>query len=154
MFVTDRVRSLIGARPLTPPSEPLRPLVDDVAAERFQRAVRRQLDHSEDENPLERLMRVFRLSKSELGRLFGVSRQAVDGWLQHGVPADRQDKLATLSALADLLERKLKADRIPGLARRPAEAYGGETMLELIAADRHRELLALVRESFAWSQAA
>lgn len=150
--LTNRVRALIGTPALTPPAEPMRPPVDDLAAERFQRRVRAHLNEPED--PLRRLMRVFALSKSELGRLFGVSRQAVDGWLGHGVPADRRDKLASLLALTDLLERKLKADRIPGIARRPAEAYGGRTMLELIAADRQRELLERVRDSFAWSQAA
>jgi hypothetical protein len=150
--LTNRMRAFMGCRALTPPAEPVRPPVDDLAAERFQRRVRAHLN--DPENPLERLMRVFALSKSQLGRLFGVSRQAVDGWLTHGVPADRQDKVATLLALTDLLERKLKPGRIPGIARRPAEAYGGETMLELITADRQRELLALVRDSFAWSQAA
>lgn len=154
LHVTNHVRSLIGARMLTPPAEPLRPLIDDVAARRFQRWVRWHLSHPRDENPLERLMRLFALSKSELGRLFGVSRQATDGWLRHGIPADRQDTLATLLALGDLLERKLKVERIPGIARRPAEAYGGKTMLELIAAGRHRELLGLVRTSFDWSHAA
>ncbi len=154
LHATNHVRSLIGAPILIPPPELLRPPVDDVAAQRFQRFVRRELSDRDGENPLERLMRLFRLSKSELGRLFGVSRQAIDGWLQHGVPSERQDKLATLLALADLLERKLKRDRLPGIARRPAEAYGGQTMLQLVAADRHRELLALVRDSFAWSQAA
>ena len=151
LYVANRVRSLVGAHVLTPPAEPLRRF-DDLAAQRFQRCVRREL--SEPGNPLARLMWVFKLSKSELGRLFGVSRQAVDGWLAHGVPAEREEKLATLLALADLLERKLKVDRIPGIARRPADAYGGTTMLELIAEDRQRELLGLVRDSFAWSQAA
>ena len=70
------------------------------------------------------------------------------------MPADRQDKLATLLALTDLLEGKLKTDRIPGVARREAKAYGGHSMLDLITADRQRELLGLVRDSFAWSQAA
>ena len=153
LYAANHVRSLIGAHVLTPPAEPLR-LVDDLAAQRFQRCVRRALSEPSDGNPLLRLMRVFALSKSELGRLFGVTRQAVDGWLAHGVPAERQEKLATLLALADLLERKLKTDRIPGIARRPAAAYGGKTMLELIAEDRQRELLGLVRDSFAWSQAA
>jgi hypothetical protein len=150
--LTNRMRAFMGCHTLTPPAGPMSPPVDDLAAERFQRRVRRHLD--DPENPLERLMRVFALSKSELGRLFGVSRQAVDGWLAHGVPSDRQDKLATLLALADLLERKLKTERIPGIARRSADAYGGRTMLQLIAADRQRELLELVRDSFAWSQAA
>jgi len=152
LFATNHVRCLVGAPVLAPPAEPLR-VDDDVAAQRFQRCVRRELGEPGDGNPLVRVMRVFALSKSELGRLFGVSRQAVDGWLAKGVPADRQEKLATLLALADLLEHKLKADRIPGIARRPADAYGGKTMLELIAEDRQRELLGLVRDSFAWSQA-
>jgi hypothetical protein len=38
--------------------------------------------------------------------------------------------------------------------RRPADAYGGKTMLELIAADEHGELLAQVRDSFDWTSAA
>jgi hypothetical protein len=153
LYAANHVRSLVGAHVLTPPPEPLR-LVDDLAAQRFQRCVRRELSEPGNDNPLVRLMRLFALSKSELGRLFGVSRQAVDGWLTHGVPAERQEKLATLLALADILERKVKADRIPGIARRPADAYRGKTMLELIAEDRQRELLGLVRDSFAWSQAA
>jgi hypothetical protein len=153
VYAANHVRSLVGALVLAPPAGPLR-LVDDLAAQRFQRCVRRELAEPGNDNPLARLMRLFKLSKSELGRLFGVSRQAVDGWLAHGVPADREEKLSTLLALADLLERKLKTDRIPGIARRAADAYGGKTMLELIADDRQRELLGLVRDSFAWSQAA
>jgi hypothetical protein len=99
-------------------------------------------------------MEAFDLSKSELGRLFGVSRQAIDGWLVKGVPSERQEKLATLLAVTDLLERKLKAGRLPGIARRAAAAYDGQTMLDLMAADRHDELLAKVRESFDWASAA
>jgi len=152
--LVNRLRMLVGARTLAPPAAPVPPPVDDLAAQRFQRRVRHYLNHPEDENPLLRLLALFALSKSELGRLFGVTRQSIDGWLAHGVPSDRQEKLATLLALADLLERKLKPRRIPGVARRPAEAYGGGTMLELIASDRQRELLELVRESFDWSQAA
>jgi hypothetical protein len=153
LHAANHVRALVGALVLTPPAGPLRTF-DDVAAQRFQRCVRRELAEPDGENPLVRLMRLFKLSKSELGRLFGVSRQAVDGWLEHGVPGEREEKLATLLALADLLERKLKTNRIPGIARRPADAYGGRTMLELVSEDRQRELLGLVRESFAWSQAA
>jgi hypothetical protein len=151
LYAVNHVRLLVGATVMAPPAERLNGGIDDLAAQRFQRAVIRELDRAE---PLTRLMRLFSLSKSELGRLFGVTRQAVDGWLSQGVPSERQDKLATLLALADLLERKLKTERIPGIARRPAEAYGGLTMLELIAADRQRELLDLVRASFDWSQAA
>ncbi len=94
------------------------------------------------------------LSKTELGRLFGVSRQAVDGWHRHGVPAARQAKAATVAAIVDLLSHRLKEERIPGVARRPARAYGGLTMLEMIERDRHDELHALIRRSFDWASTA
>jgi hypothetical protein len=156
--LASRVRQLIGLRALElAPADPGHGEVvdvDDLTAHRFLRRVRFHLNHPDDEHPLRRLMEAFELSKTELGSLFGVRRQAVDQWLERGVPAERQEKVQTLLAIADLLERKLKPGRLAGVARRPADAYGGKTMLELIAADRHRELLELVRESFDWASAA
>jgi hypothetical protein len=152
--LTSRVRAMLGVATLIAPAEPLRLDIDDLLAQRFVRRVRAYLNHPDDEPPLERLMDFFDLSKSELGRLFGVRRQAVDGWLAHGVPPERQEKLGVMLGLADLMERKLKADRAPGVARRHADAYGGLTMLEMIAADRHRQLLDTTRASFDWAQAA
>jgi DNA-binding XRE family transcriptional regulator len=154
--LTSRVRQLVGLRGLDAPARSggVHVPVGDVAAQRFLRRVRHHLNHPDAEEPLQRVMDAFGLSKTQLGRLFGVRRQAIDSWLERGVPGERQEKLQTLVALADLLERKLKADRLPGVARRPADAYGGKTMLELIAADRHRELLEIVRDSFDWASAA
>jgi hypothetical protein len=63
----------------------------------------------------------------------------------------RGEKLVTLQSLVALLERKLKLGVPPEVAHRPA-AYGGQTMLDLIAADRHVELLDSVRASFEWEQ--
>jgi len=154
--LTNRVRVMLGARALTLPNAGavFELAVDDVAARRFLRRVRHHLNHPDDEEPLARLMACFALSKTELAGLFGVRRQAIDGWLELGVPGERQEKLVALLDIADLLERKLKAGRLPGVARRPAEAYGALTMLDLIAADRHRELLDSVRASFDWASAA
>ncbi|MGH2997144.1 MAG: hypothetical protein ACRDN6_00720 [Gaiellaceae bacterium] len=154
--LTSRVRQLIGLRALDmAPADPsLGEVVDDLTARRFLRRVRFHLNHPDEEHPLRRLMDGFGLSKTELASLFGVRRQAVDQWLERGVPSERQEKVQTLVAICDLLERKLKPGRLAGAARRPADAYGGKTMLELIAADRHRELLELVRESFDWASAA
>lgn len=156
--LTSRVRQLIGLRALNPaPADPgLGEVVDvdDFTALRFLRRVRFHLNHPDEEHPVRRLMDAFELSKTELASLFGVRRQAVDQWLERGVPSERQEKVQTLIAICDLLERKLKPGRLAGVARRPADAYGGKTTLELIAADQHRELLELVRESFDWATAA
>jgi transcriptional regulator with XRE-family HTH domain len=154
--LTSRVRQLIGLRGLEPPAPEngYRAPVGDLEAQRFIQRVRHHLNHPGNEDPLKRLMQAFDLSKTELAALFGVRRQAVDQWLERGVPGDRQEKLGTLLAIADLLERKLKPGRLPGVARRPADAYDGKTMLELIAADGHRGLLDQVRASFDWASAA
>jgi hypothetical protein len=149
-----RVRQLVGAAALELPAGPPRVTVSDLDAQRFLRRVRHQLNHPEDEPPLDRIAAAFELSKTELAALFGVRRQAVDQWRARGVPGDRQEKLQAVLALSDLLDRKLKPGRLPGVARRPAGAYGGLTMLEMITADRHDELLDSVRRSFDWSIAA
>src|SRR5215210_5881101 len=84
---------------------------------------------------LDPIAETFELTETELGRLFGVSRQAVAQWRERGVPSNRMAKVATVAAIADLLRHRLKAERIPGIARRPADAYGGLSMLEMIGRD-------------------
>lgn len=103
------------------------------------------------ETELDRIERVFGLTTTETARLFGVRRQAVSQWREAGVPAARASKVTIVARVADLLDRMLVADRIPGIARTPADAYGGRTMLEMIADDRHEELLAIVEASFDWA---
>jgi hypothetical protein len=154
--LTSRARVVLGDRALNPPATDngWAPIGDDLDAQRFIRRVRHFLNHPEARHPLHRIAEAFGLSKTELGGLFGVRRQAVDQWLARGVPPERQEKVATLDALVDVLERKLKPGRLPGVARRPAAAYGGETMLDLIRQDRQRELLDLVHASFDWATAA
>jgi hypothetical protein len=151
--LTSHIRELLGFSGLTAETTAEPEAFDDLAVRRFLIRARATLNQLGDDG-LSRLMSSFQLSKTDLAELFGVRRQAIDGWLRKGVPADRQEKLHTLVALADLLERKLKPGRLPGVARTPADAYGGLTMLEMIEQDRHRELLALVRQSFDWATAA
>jgi DNA-binding XRE family transcriptional regulator len=99
-------------------------------------------------------MELFELDRTELARLFGVRRQAVEQWERRGVPADRRGKLATIVALGELLARRLRPGLLPGVARRAAGAYGGLTMLEMIRRDRHDALLEDVRKSFDWATTA
>jgi hypothetical protein len=126
--------------------------VDDAAMLSFLAAVRQEI--ASPTTPLDTVAQTFDLSETELGAIFGVRRQAISQWRTTGIPSSRVAKVTTVASLADLLARKLKVERIPGIARRPAAAYGGLTMLEMITADRHDELLALVRASFDPAQTA
>lgn len=113
----------------------------------FADALERQLAGRE----LRRILRVWDLSQSEAGRLFGVSRQAVSKWLNHGIPADRAEQVADLSAATDLLVHYLKRERIPAVVRREAAALGGRSLVDLLAAGQTRRLLEACRDMFAFA---
>jgi hypothetical protein len=100
---------------------------------------------------LDQIAGTLGVTDTELGRLFGVRRQAIGQWRDRGIPAARQAKAATLAATAELLRRQLKTERIPGIVRKPARAYGGLSALEMIERDRHVELQEIVRRSFDWA---
>jgi hypothetical protein len=117
---------------------------------RFLAALHQQLAEEETHH-LDRISEVFGLNDGELGKLFGVTRQAIGNWRGSVVPSGRQAKVVTVLKTADVLAHNLKVDRIPGIARKSADAYGGLSMLDLIANDRHEDLLQMVTASFDWS---
>jgi hypothetical protein len=143
-----------NASPLASPPGRRQPKweMDEAAVSRFYRAVLDELESASA--PFERIRGVLGINRTELAHLFGVRRQALDHWSANGVPADRQEKLATLGEIADLLVAKLKADRIPGVVRRPAVAYGGRSALEAIADGEAELVLAELRDAFDWASAA
>jgi len=119
--------------------------VDAVVRPRFPRGV----DCAPEEHPSAArwIADSFALSDEEVGELFGVSQQAAAGWLANGFPAAQQTKAAVVLEVARLLDHNILADRIGAIVRRPAEAYGGRTMLQMIAAGEHEDLLDRVRGS-------
>jgi DNA-binding XRE family transcriptional regulator len=150
-----QLRSLLrDTKPLAIPSEhhlPAWALSDDEAV-RFYRAVGDELARAR--NPLERVGSVLGVSRTELARLFGVRRQAIEQWEARGIPGERQEKLATLDAIVDLLTAKLKADRIPAVVRRAARAYGDQSVLEAITVGNEALVLGELRNAFDWAAAA
>lgn len=124
-------------------------LPDTLDYHRFARAVLRELSGAG--TGLERVMAAWQLSVTDVGRLFGVARQAVQQWLDDGVPPARQVKLLAMLRVAELLERNLQPERIPAVVRAPARTYGGRSMLEAITADEHEAVLASAERSFDWS---
>lgn len=131
-------------RPAPPP--------DPIGLARFTRLVLAELVGAG--TGLEALMASWRLSITDVARVFGVRRQAVQQWLAEGVPPGRQPKLLAILGIADLLERNLLPERIPAVVRAPSPADGGASMLEVLAADRHEELLERTRRSFDWAWSA
>ena len=85
-------------------------------------------------------MEVWGLSQAEAARLFGVSRQALGKWLQHGIPAERAQAVSDLAAATDLLVHYLKRDRIPAVVRRPIHALEDASLLDLAGAGRHPDV--------------
>jgi DNA-binding XRE family transcriptional regulator len=153
--VASQLRSLLReSKPLTTPKEHAVPgwPVNARDATRFYRAVSDEL--AREELPLERIASVLELSRTELAQLFGVRRQAIEQWEARGVPGERQVKLATLGAIVDVLAAKLKPERIPGVVRRPAAAYGERAILDAIAADDETLVLDQLRDAFDWAAAA
>lgn len=113
-------------------------------------ALAQELDQRLSGRQLDRIMRTWGLSRTELGDLFGVTRQAVSKWIRDGVPSDRAAQLADVEAITDLLDRYLKRDRVPAVVRRRAEGLGGSSLLELVGSGRTGHALELTRRMFAF----
>ncbi len=99
-----------------------------------------RLDHELNAGPLQRTVRLWDLSATQLGKMFGISRQAASKWLAEGVPASRRDQVALLGQATDLLDQWVKRERIPAVVRRPVEALGGRTRLEVALAGEFETL--------------
>ena len=99
-------------------------------------------------SPLRRAMKTLDMSSKDIAGLMGVTRQAVDKWLLSAPPTERMGKIGAIAEISDMLRHRLRDGMPSVVARRPAEAYGGRSMLEVIADDDHEWLRRSVRESF------
>ena len=72
----------------------------------------------------------------------------MDAWLSEGPPAETNAKIGTIVEIVEMLALRLREGTLAAAARRPAEADGGRSMLEVIAGDDHEWLLGSVRSSF------
>ncbi len=93
-------------------------------------------------------MGTLNLSSSEVAVLMGVNRPTIDEWLLNGVPSEHAAKLRVLIEIADILDYRLRDGLAPEVVRRPADAYGGRTMLEVISDDEHDWLLQSTKDIF------
>ncbi|WP_420637718.1 hypothetical protein [Candidatus Poriferisocius sp.] len=131
-----------------------RPDIDEHRFRWFLQSMDQVEYEQERSSPLRRAMTTLELTSSDVAEFMGVKRQAVDKWLFAGPPVDRSGKIGAISEISDILRHRLRAGMPAVVARRRADAYGGRTMLELIAADEHEWLLQSVRESFDYGRVA
>ena len=131
-------RSVAALRRLDPKAaaREVATLGDDAWTQQFLAALAQEVRP----DPLERLMATWALSAAATGRMFGVSRQAVAKWRAHGIPEDRLVALADLEAATDVMERYVRADRIPAIVRRPAAVLGNQALLDLALAGRFEDV--------------
>ena len=106
------------------------------------------------DEPLRRAMATLALTSSDIAKTMGVTRQAVDKWLRSGTPSERLDSIGALAEIAEILRHRLRDGMPAVVARRPAHAYGGRSMLEMVADGEHRKLLESVRASFDYARVA
>ncbi|MEX1005776.1 MAG: hypothetical protein WD990_00705 [Acidimicrobiia bacterium] len=112
-----------------------------------------ELDRRVSGRELERIMRTWHLARTDLGRMLGVSRQAVSKWIENGVPSDRVTQVADLASITDLLAHYVKRDRIPAVVRRPAPNLGNVSLLELVTEGRTGDAVVLTRRMFTFADA-
>ena len=150
--LVDRLRGLFGG--LSQQCVRVRRDIDEYRFDWFMENMADLEFEQRNASPLRSAMVTLDLSSKDMASLMGVTRQAVDKWLRGGPPPERLGKIGAIAGIAGILRYRLRAGLAPVVARRPAEAYGGRTMLEVIADDEHEWLLRSVRESFDFAHVA
>lgn len=82
-----------------------------------------------------RIKELFGLSDAELANLFGVKRQALAYWREHGIPAGRAADVDRIYELAERFARTFKAARLPQIVRTAGRGLGNRSVLEVLAKD-------------------
>ena len=127
---------------------------DADAYDRFLRVTDRVLFERESAQPLEHAMKVLELTSTDMGRIMGVTRQAIEKWRLSGPPAERSSRLITIDEIATILQSRLKPGYVPTIVRRPARAFEHKSFLEVLAEGREDDVLEKVKESFDYSSVA
>lgn len=84
---------------------------------------------------LDRVQHAFQLTGSELGALFGVTRQAVEQWRVRGVPVQRSADVDRVAEAAAIFTETFIPARVPQIVRTPGRGLHGRTVLEVLATD-------------------
>lgn len=110
-----------------------------------ERAYRRHGDHA-----LATIMATFALSAEATGRLFSVSRHAVELWRRNGVPSRRLADVDRVAHLALTLRKVFRRERLPEVVRESIPGLENRSILDAVAAEGVSPVLTLVRRLRSW----
>jgi hypothetical protein len=108
-------------------------------------APRRSGPAQQSAQQLEWLIDQWKLQHPEAALLFGVTPGDVEEWRESGVPAAALPTLAELVAIAEIIARHVKQDRIPAVLRRPIAKFEAGALLDLARGGRTAKLREAVR---------
>ena len=103
------------------------------------------------QQPMTLVARGLHVDNDQVAKLFGVDEPTLHRWDQEGVPAEVEGKLDTVLAISVLLNAKLRPESVGRVVVRPADAFYGLNMVQMIQRNKHAELLAELQRSFDWS---
>lgn len=84
---------------------------------------------------LGQIQETLRLSVADLGKVFGVTRQAVDQWRTASVPVDKAAAVDRVAECVEELARRFKPQRLPAVAREPLPILCGRSILQTLQTD-------------------
>jgi predicted transcriptional regulator len=103
-----------------------------------------------DAKTLDRVREIFDLSEHELADLFGVQRQSMSAWREHGVPATRRATLERLNDLVRVFAREIIRSRIPEIVRTKDAWLNDRTILETIRTDGPEAIYSYLSRLFSY----
>lgn len=84
---------------------------------------------------LAQIQETLRLSVADLGKIFGVTRQAVDQWRSASVPVDKAAAVDRVAECVEELARRFKPQRLPAIVRQPLPILANHSILHTLQSD-------------------
>jgi transcriptional regulator with XRE-family HTH domain len=91
--------------------------------------------HTQAVRQLGRIRTLLQLSGSELGSVFGVTRQAIDQWCDNGVPPEKLARIDRVSEAVDELSKRFKPQRLPAIVRASMPILDDRSILQTLEDD-------------------
>ncbi len=91
--------------------------------------------HAQAVRQLGRIRTLLQLSGTELGSVFGVTRQAVDQWCDNAVPPEQLARIDRVSEAVNELSKRFKPQRLPAIARASMPILDDRSILQTMEDD-------------------